>query len=76
MQQVTIEQAKINLTILIDAVIKGEEVLITQDEKIAVKLVPTLTDKPRPKFGSAKGKIEIPDNFNEPLEDFADYQRK
>ena len=74
MQQVNIEQAKLNLTVLIDAAINGEEIVITQDETTAVKLVPTSTAKPRPKFGSAKGKIEIPDDFNEPLEDFADYQ--
>lgn len=74
MQQVNIEQAKLNLTVLIKAAINGEEIVITQDEKTAVKLVPTSTEKPRPKFGSAKGKIEVPDDFNEPLEDFADYQ--
>lgn len=74
MQQVNIEQAKLNLTVLIKAAINGEEVVITQDEKTSVKLVPTLTEKPSPKFGSAKGKIEIPDDFNEPLTDFADYQ--
>lgn len=74
MQQVNIEQAKLHLTVLIKAAMNGEEVVITQDEKTAVRLVPTSTGKPRPKFGSAKGKIEIPDDFNEPLEDFADYQ--
>jgi antitoxin (DNA-binding transcriptional repressor) of toxin-antitoxin stability system len=74
MQQVTIEQAKINLTVLIDAAIKGEEIVIQQDEKTAVKLVPTSTNKPRPQFGSAKGLIQISDDFDEPLEDFAEYK--
>lgn len=74
MQQVNIEQAKINLTVLIDAAINGEEVVITPDEKTAVKLVPTSIAKPRPQFGSAKGKIRIADDFNAPLEDFAEYQ--
>ena len=74
MQEVTIEQAKMNLTILVDAALKGEEVVIKQDEKSAVKLVPTSTNKPRPQFGSAKGLIQISEDFEEPLEDFADYQ--
>lgn len=74
MQEVTIEQAKMNLTILIDAALKGEEVVIKQDEKSAVKLVPTSTNKPRPQFGSAKGLIQISEDFEEPLEDFAAYQ--
>jgi antitoxin (DNA-binding transcriptional repressor) of toxin-antitoxin stability system len=72
MQQVTIEQAKINLTILIEAGLKGEEVIIEEDEK-AVKLVPFQLHKPRPQFGSARG-IEIKDNFDDTIEDFADYQ--
>ncbi len=73
MQQVTIEQAKINLRILIDAAMKGEEIVIQQDEKTAVKLVPTLTTKPRPQFGSARGLIQIYDDFDEALEDFSEY---
>jgi len=74
MQQVTIEQAKVNLKVLIKAALNGEEIVITQDEKSAVKLVPTSTAKPRPQFGSAKGKIHIADDFEAPLEDFAEYQ--
>ncbi len=74
MRQVNIEQAKINLKVLIKAALSGEEIVITQDEKSAVKLVPTSTAKPRPQFGSAKGKIRIADDFDAPLEDFAEYR--
>lgn len=74
MQKVSIEQAQINLTVLIDAALNGEEVVIKQNDKHAVKLVPTSTEKPRPQFGSAKGLIQIAEDFDEPLEDFADYQ--
>lgn len=74
MQQVNIEQAKAKLNILVKAALNGEEVVISQDEKSAVKLVPTSTAKPRPQFGSAKGKIHIADDFDAPLEDFAEYQ--
>lgn len=73
MQQVTIEQAKINLAVLVEAALKGEEIIIEEDEK-AVKLVPFQLHKPKPQFGSAKGLIHIADNFDEPIEDFADYQ--
>lgn len=73
MSQVTIEQAKMNLNVLIDAAIKGEEVIIEEGKK-AVKLVPFQTEKPKPKFGSAKGLIEIKDNFDDPIEDFSEYQ--
>ena len=58
---------------MIDAALKGEEVIIEEDEK-AVKLVPFQLNKPRPIFGSAKGLIHIEDNFDEPIEEFAEYQ--
>lgn len=74
MHQVNIEQAKANLSVLITAALNGEEVVIARDEKSAVKLVPTATEKPQPQFGSAKGRIHIADDFDAPLEDFAEYQ--
>lgn len=73
MQQVNVEQAKNNLSGLIKAALKGEDVIIEEEEN-AVKLVPFQTKKPRPQFGSAKGLITIKDNFDDPIEDFADYQ--
>lgn len=66
MQQVTIEQAKINLTVLVEAALKGEEIVIEDNEK-AVKLVPFQVTKPKPHFGSAKGLIHATDNFDESL---------
>jgi antitoxin (DNA-binding transcriptional repressor) of toxin-antitoxin stability system len=73
MQHVSIEQAKVSLTSLVAAALNGEEVVIEQSEK-AVKLVPFQITKPRPMFGSAKGLIEIKDNFDDPIEEFAEYQ--
>ncbi len=34
---------------------------------------PKVSDKPRPKFGSAKGLIHFAPDFDEPLEDFKPY---
>ena len=73
MHQITVEDAKSNLPDLIDAAINGEEVVITKDDQHIVKLVPVSRVKPRPQFGSAKGLISLSDDFDEPLEDFADY---
>ncbi|MDX2044017.1 MAG: type II toxin-antitoxin system prevent-host-death family antitoxin [Acidobacteriota bacterium] len=72
MYQVTIEEAKTHLPDLIESAISGDEVIIS-GERNAVKLVPVSRLKPRPQFGSAKGMIEIADNFDDPIEDFADY---
>lgn len=73
MQQVNVEQAKMNLSVLIKAALKGEEVIIEEDEN-AVKLVPFQQKKTRPQFGSAKGLIEIKDNFDDPIVGFEEYQ--
>jgi antitoxin (DNA-binding transcriptional repressor) of toxin-antitoxin stability system len=73
MNPVTIAEAAEKLSDLIDAALRGEEVIITKGDRTFVKLTPTTPVKPRPKFGSAKGLIEMSDDFDEPLEDFKDY---
>ena len=66
-------KAKLNLTVLVEAALNGEEIVIEEDEK-AVKLVPFQLHKPRPQFGSARGLIKVEDNFDDPIEDFDEYQ--
>lgn len=71
MTQFDIVQAKLNLSNLLDLAIKGEEIVITQDDKPVAKISPVL----RPlKRGSAKGKVWMSDDFDEPLEDFKEYR--
>jgi len=74
MHQINIDEAKSNLPDLIDAAINGEEIVIAKDDQHVVRLVPISRTKPRPQFGSAKGLISMSDDFDEPLEDFADYR--
>ena len=74
MHQINIDEAKSNLPDLIDAAINGEEVFIAKDDQHVVRLVPISRTKPRPQFGSAKGLVSMSDDFDEPLEDFADYR--
>jgi antitoxin (DNA-binding transcriptional repressor) of toxin-antitoxin stability system len=73
MKSVTIAEASEKLSELFDAALRGEEVIITKGDRTSIKLTPTTTAKPRPKFGSAKGLIKMSDDFDEPLEDFKDY---
>lgn len=75
MHQVSIEEAKTNLPDLIDAAVKGEEVVIAEDGRHLVKLVPVLGTNSRPQFGSAAGLITMSEDFEEPLEDFEEYAR-
>ena len=73
MQQVTINQFSQHWSNLIEAALKGEEIIIITDHQSAVKLTPVLPVKQRPKFGSAKGMVTMSDDFDEPLEDFREY---
>ena len=38
-----------------------------------VKLVPNSLEKKGPQFGSAKGSVQMSDDFDESLKDFAEY---
>lgn len=71
MQTVTVAEAAEKLTDLIDAALRGEEIVITKGDRI-IKLTPEQPVKNR-KPGSAKGKVWMSDDFDEPLEDFKDY---
>lgn len=79
MIRTTLDDAETHLRELIAAALRGEEVLIeTAGEQggPAVRLVATelITSGETPTFGSAKGLIWVADNFDDPLEDFDDYQ--
>jgi prevent-host-death family protein len=70
MTKLDISQAKSDLSKLLDLAIQGEEIVITQDDKPVAKISPIK----RPlKRGSAKGKVWMSDDFDQPLEDFQEY---
>jgi len=73
MSLVNIEQAKTQLPELIEAAVSGEEVVIAKDDQHSVRLVPVSVQKKRPQFGSAKGLIDMAEDFDEPLRDFDEY---
>ncbi len=74
MTQVNIHEAKTNLSKLIEKVLHGEDVIIKKSNKPIVKLVMVDELKNKRKLGSAKGQVIIADDFDEPLDDFKDYQ--
>lgn len=58
---------------LIDAALRGEPVFIKRNDKALVQLIP-LRQMIRPrKAGSAKGMVKMADDFDAPLDDFAEY---
>lgn len=72
MIQENIYSAKTNLSRLIEQVLEGEEVVIAKAGKPVARLVP-YTEKIQPiRYGSLKGKINIPDDFDEYTEEVAE----
>ena len=73
MLQVNIHEAKTQLSKLIAKVLDGEEIVIAKGNKPVVKLVRFTTAKQERKLGSAKGKIQMSVDFDEPLDDMKEY---
>ncbi len=71
--QVSLIEAAASLSDLVQAAINGEEVILLDGDRPAIKFTPIALAKPRPKFGSAKGLIWMSDDFDEPLEDMKEY---
>ena len=68
--KVSIKDAKSQFPHMLDRIAIGEEVIITDKGEPVARLVPMPTTAKKRKgfkFGSAKGEITIPDDFNDPL---------
>jgi len=72
MLKLTSHEAQTRLDELIQAVFDGETVVIETVDH-AVQLVPSPPAKLPRKFGSAAGMIHMSDDFDAPLDDFAEY---
>ncbi len=76
MPTVTIQEAQARLADLIHKLSPGEEVVITENSEPVAKLARAEPRKQWPcKAGSAKGRIHISPDFDEPLEEFKEYMQ-
>jgi antitoxin (DNA-binding transcriptional repressor) of toxin-antitoxin stability system len=75
MTQVTLDEAGAQWARLVEQVREtGEDVVfMTADNKPVARLTPLPAPRAPRQPGSAKGLIHVPDGFDEPLEDFAEY---
>ena len=73
MHTVGLQEAAGRLAELIDEVASGEEVVIMREDGATFKIIPVALTSPSPKFGSAKGRVKMTEDFDEPLEDFQAY---
>ncbi len=74
MIQVTIHEAKTHLSKLIQKALTGEEIIIAKGSKPLVKLVVLPEAQQQRRLGGAAAAIiAMADDFDESLDDFADY---
>jgi antitoxin (DNA-binding transcriptional repressor) of toxin-antitoxin stability system len=71
--QVSLIEAAASLSHLVQAAIAGEEVILLDGDRPAIKLTPIPAIRPDRQPGSAKGSIWMSDDFEEPLEEFQEY---
>jgi prevent-host-death family protein len=64
---VNIHEAKTHLSKLLQQVAMGEDIIIAKAGEPVARLIPYIKQVPRRIPGSAKGKIWISEDFNEPL---------
>lgn len=69
METMNIHEAKTQFSKLIEAAIRGEEVIIARAGKPVASLVAIQTSRPERRAGALKGKIKIADDFDAPLPD-------
>ena len=71
--RVTIHEAKAHLSRLIEEALSGEEVIVMRRNKPLVRIVPLEPDEGTRRLGTARGLVEIADDFDEIPEGFEDY---
>lgn len=74
MRQVNMLEAKTSLSELVAAALRGEEIVIARANRPVVRLVPVEPVLRERHFGWAAGKIRVTDDFDAPLDAFADYR--
>jgi antitoxin (DNA-binding transcriptional repressor) of toxin-antitoxin stability system len=75
MQHIEISEAAAHLPEIIQHVLAGDEIILTQDDKPVAVLSPVPSAIPSAEIapGSAKGLIWMADDFDAPLEEFEEY---
>lgn len=74
MVMVTLKEAAAQLEQLFESALKGETVVIVgDDQQQQIELVVKEREIEKRQFGSAKGLIWMADDFDAPLDDFAEY---
>jgi antitoxin (DNA-binding transcriptional repressor) of toxin-antitoxin stability system len=75
MEALTIQQAISQISVLLEKAFSGEEILIKKNDNQIIKITAISNPQKHPTlFGMDKDKIHIAEDFDEPLEEFAEYR--
>jgi len=69
MTTINIHEAKTHLSRLVEEVAAGAEIIIAKAGKPIARLTPISAPIRKKHLGLLKGKIKVPDDFNDPLDD-------
>ena len=73
MKIVNVHEAKTHLSRLIEEALAGEEIIIARGNEPVVRLVLVESARPQRSLGWAKGQIRMAEDFDESIDDFAEY---
>ena len=74
MLKVNLADAKARLSDLVDAALRGEDVVIARRNQPLVRLVAVKESRVEPRAGLFRGRIEVRPDFDAPLDDFREYR--
>ncbi len=70
---IPVAEAKARFSELVKRAQAGEEIVVTRHGKPVARVVPAAVENELPRIGALKGLIRIADDFDAPLEEFAEY---
>ena len=73
-REVTIGEAKTNFSELVRRAEAGEEIIVRRGRFPVARIVPLEKRARTQGFGALKGQIRVADDFDEPLDEFAEYR--
>ena len=85
MNTITLQDAQTGLADLVHGLLPGQVVTITENDRPVARIIPVpaagpgFVPRPRPpvtgipKAGEYEGRLVVPDDFNEPLEELREY---
>ncbi|MEM6327131.1 MAG: prevent-host-death protein [Bacteroidota bacterium] len=74
MPPISLDDARRRLDELLTEADRGETVVISRGDGASYQIVPVPAQRPHPRFGSAKGEVQVRDDFDDPIPGIEPYE--